>query len=144
MFKDTGRQRAEKIPQWNTRMLIHDARMLIEHVLVNDKDVISELLTTNEYFIAHPGDNKYAREHYESKFSEITDPGFVDSQIENRREQIKRDFNFENMPEKAKRALEAARRDAERTAALYKLAADNGLTRHPSYPFSSKSHGIGD
>ena len=57
VFKDTGRQRAEKIPQWNTTMLIHDARMLIEYVLANDKDVISELLTTNEYFIAHPGDN---------------------------------------------------------------------------------------
>ena len=144
VFKDTGRQRAEKIPQWNTRMLIHDARMLIEHVLVNDKDVISELLTTNEYFIAHPGDNEYAREHYESKFQEITNPGFVDSQIEKRRKQIKRDFNFENMPEKAERALQAAKRDAERTVALYKLAEDNGLNRHPSYPFSSKSHGIGD
>ena len=42
-------------------MLIHDARMLIEHVLMKDKDVIAELLTTNEYFIAHPGDNDYAK-----------------------------------------------------------------------------------
>ena len=144
VFKDTGRQRAEKIPQWNTTMLIHDARMLIEHVLANDKDVISELLTTNEYFIAHPGDNEYAREHYESKIKEITNPGFVDSRVETRRKQIKRDFNFENMPEKDERALEAARRDAEKTVALYKLALDKGLKRHPSYPFSSKSHGIGD
>ncbi|MAT09409.1 MAG: hypothetical protein CMM02_00225 [Rhodopirellula sp.] len=144
VFKDTGRQRAEKIPQWNTTMLIHDARMLIEYVLAKDEDVISELLTTNEYFIAHPGDNEYAREHYELRVGEITDPGFVASQVEKRREQIKRDFNFENMPEKAERALADAQRDAERTVSLYRLALENGLNRHPSYPFSSKSHGIGD
>ncbi|MDB4864259.1 DUF1588 domain-containing protein [Pirellulaceae bacterium] len=144
VFKDTGRQRAEKIPQWNTTMLIHDARMLIEYVLANDKDVISELLTTNKYFIAHPGDNEYAREHYDLRLGEITDPGFVASQVEKRREQIKRDFNFENMPEKAERALADAERDAERTVSLYRLALGNGLNRHPSYPFSSKSHGIGD
>jgi hypothetical protein len=63
VFKDNDRRRAEKIPQWNTGMLIHDARMLIEHVLREDKNVIAELLTTNRYFIAHPGDNEYAREH---------------------------------------------------------------------------------
>ena len=144
VFKDTGRQRAENIPQWNTTMLVHDARMLIEYVLANDRNVISELLTTNKYFIAHPGDNKYAREYYESKVSEITGSKFIDSQIEKRREQIKRDFNFENMPEKAEKALQDARRDAEKTVSLYKLALDNGMTRHPGYPFSSKSHGIGD
>ena len=144
VFKDTGRQRAENIPQWNTTMLVHDARMLIEYVLANDRNVISELLTTNKYFIAHPGDNEYAREYYESKVSEITGSKFIDSQIEKRREQIKRDFNFENMPEKAEQALQDARRDAEKTVSLYKLALDNGMTRHPGYPFSSKSHGIGD
>ena len=56
-------------------MLIHDARMLIEHVLRKDKDVIAELLTTNEYFIAHPGDNEYAREYYDKRIAEIMDPG---------------------------------------------------------------------
>ena len=69
---------------------------------------------------------------------------FVDSQVEKRREQIKRDFNFENMPEKAELSVMDAQRDAERTVALYRLALENGLNRHPSYPFSSKSHGIGD
>ena len=107
VFKDNGRQRAENIPQWNTTMLVHDARMLIEYVLANDRNVISELLTTNKYFIAHPGDNEYAREYYESKVSEITGSKFIDSQIEKRREQIKRDFNFENMPEKAEQLRKA-------------------------------------
>ena len=75
----------EKIPQWNTDMLIHDARMLIEHVLKKDKDVIAELLTTSEYFIAHPGSNEYAKEHYQEKVAEALDPGYVEEQVERRR-----------------------------------------------------------
>ncbi|MDB4711211.1 DUF1588 domain-containing protein [Verrucomicrobiales bacterium] len=144
VFKDNDRRRAEKIPQWNTDMLVHDARMLIEHVLKKDNDVIAKLLTTNEYFIAHPGDNKYAREHYEKVVAEITDPDYAEAQVEKRREQIKRDFNFEDMPEKAEHALEDARRDAEKTVAVYKASLEKGMYRHPSYPFSNKGRGIGD
>jgi hypothetical protein len=144
VFKDTGRQRAEKIPQWNTTMLVHDARMLIEYVLKNDKDVIAELLTTNKYFIAHPGDNEYAQEHYDKKIAEITNPGFVDAQVEKRREQTMRDFNFEGMPEKVERALKDARRDAEKTVSVFKATLDKGMYRHPNFPFSAKSHGISD
>lgn len=144
VFKDNDRRRAEKINQWNTDMLIHDARMLIEHVLKKDKDVIAELLTTNKYFIAHPGDNNYAREHYEKKIAEIMDPGFVEDRIELKRNQIKRDFNFEDMPEKAEEALVAARKDAERTVAMYKETLDKGMHRHPNFPFSGKRRGIAD
>jgi len=144
VFKDTGRQRAEKIPQWNTTMLVHDARMLIEYVLKNDKDVIAELLTTNKYFIAHPGDNEYAQEHYDKKIAEITNPSFVDAQVEKRREQTMRDFNFEGMPEKVERALKDARRDAEKTVSVFKTTLDKGMYRHPNFPFSAKSHGISD
>lgn len=144
VFKDTGRQRAEKIPQWNTTMLVHDARMLIEYVLKNDKDVIAELLTTNKYFIAHPGDNEYAQEHYDKKIAEITNPSFVDAQVEKRREQTMRDFNFEGMPEKVERALKDARRDAEKTVSVFKATLDKGMYRHPNFPFSAKSHGISD
>ncbi len=144
VFKDNDRRGAEKINQWNTDMLIHDARMLIEHVLKKDKGVIAELLTTNEYFIAHPGDNEYAREHYEKKVAEIMDPGFVEAHVEKRRGQIKRDFNFENMPEKAEQALVAARKDAEKTVAMYKATLDKGMHRHPGFPFEGKRRGIGD
>ena len=144
VFKDNDRRHAEKINQWNTDMLIHDARMLIEHVLMKDKGVIAELLTTNEYFIAHPGDNDYAREHYDKRLSEIMDPGYVEAQVDKRREQIKRDFNFEDMPEKAKKALESAQRDAEKTVALYKATIDKGMHRHPNFPFIGKRRGIAD
>ncbi len=87
VFKDNDRKRAERIPQWNTDMLIHDARMLIEHVLKKDQNVIAELLTTNEYFIAHPGNNEYARERYEERIAEVMAPDFIDAQVEIRREQ---------------------------------------------------------
>ena len=144
VFKDNDRRGAEKINQWNTDMLIHDARMLIEHVLRKDKDVIAELLTTNEYFIAHPGDNEYAREHYQKQIAKVMDPGFVEAHVEKRRGQIKRDFNFENMPKKAEEALVAARRDAEKTVAVYKETLDKGMHRHPGFPFEGKRRGIGD
>ena len=144
VFKDNDRRGAEKINQWNTDMLIHDARMLIEHVLRKDKDVIAELLTTNEYFIAHPGDNEYAREHYQKQIAKVMDPGFVEAHVEKRRGQIKRDFNFENMPKKAEEALAAARRDAEKTVAVYKETLDKGMHRHPGFPFEGKRRGIGD
>ena len=144
VFKDNDRRREEKIQQWNTDMLIHDARMLIEHVLKKDKDVIAELLTTNQYFIAHPGDNDYAREHYEKRIAEVLDTGYVEAQIEKKREQIKRDFNYEGMPEKAKRALENARREAELIVSLYKGEQEKGMNRHPNFPWSPRGRGIAD
>jgi len=144
VFKDNDRKRSEKIPQWNTAMLIHDARMLIEHVLKKDKDVISELLTTNEYFVAHPGDNQYAREHYEKRLAEVLDPSYVEAEVDKHRERMKRDFNYKDMPEKAKRALEGKRKEVERSVAKYQKAIDKGMYPHPGYPFSNKSRGIGD
>ena len=144
VFKDNDRKRAEGIPQWNTNMLIHDARMLILHVLRNDKDVIAELLTTNQYFIAHPGDNDYARERYDERIAEVTGPGYVDAQVEKRRKQMERDFNYRDMPEKAARDLERARRDAEALVAVFQKSLDDGKFRHPSFPFTKRSRGIAD
>jgi hypothetical protein len=79
-----------------------------------------------------------------ASIAEVLDPGYVEAQVEKRRSQIERDFNFKNMPEKAERALEAARKDAERTVTKYQTALDKGMTPHPGYPFSPKSRGIGD
>jgi hypothetical protein len=75
VFKDNERQRREKIPQWNTDVMVYDAKLLIGHILKRDQNVIEELLTTDEYFIAHPGDNEYAKEVYEARIAEITGPG---------------------------------------------------------------------
>jgi hypothetical protein len=81
VFKDTDRRRLEGISQWNTQMLIHDARMLINHILGKDEDVIAELLTTNEYFVAHPGDNDFAREFYDERIAEVTHPNYLQQEI---------------------------------------------------------------
>lgn len=144
VFKDNERRQAEKIRQWNTDMLVFDATLLIEFVLKKDKDVINELLTTNEFFIAHPGDNAYTRERYEEKYAEVIDPGFIESQVEKRRKQISRDFNFEEMPERAEQALQATRNEATRIVANFKKAREQGIYPHPSFPFTEKSRGIGD
>ena len=144
VFKDNERRRSERIRQWNPEMLIFDARLLIEHILKKDQDVISELLTTNEFFIAHPGDNDYARERYEEKIEEVTDVAYVELQVDKRREQIARDFNFEDMPEKAEQALNATRNEAKRIVANFKKAMSRGQYSHPSFPFTEKSRGIGD
>ena len=113
-------------------------------MLRRDKDVIAELLTTNEYFIAHPGDNEYARERYEERIAEITDPDYVKSQVEKRRKQIDRDFNFRDMPEKTDRELERARREAEHLVSVFKDSIENGKFRHPGFPFTNRSRGIAD
>ena len=144
VFKDNGRKRAEKIAQWNTEMLIFDASLLIEHVLKKDENVISDLLTTNDFFIAHPGDNEYARERYEEKLAEVTAPGYIEAQVQKRQKQIERDFNFKSMPEKATQALQATRNEATRTVDNFKAALEKGFYSHPSFPFTEKSRGIGD
>ena len=139
VFKDNDRQRAENIPQWNTAMLIHDARMLIEHVLKEDENVIAELLTTNEYFIAHPGDNEYAREFYEQKVAEVTAPDYVAAQVAIAKEQIDRRQERTDVrkysPEEIERRLDEARKNAEKTVLKFKTALEKGIIPHPEVPF---------
>ena len=121
-------------------MLIHDARMLIEHVLRKDKGAIAELLTTNEYFIAHPR-QRVCQRALRKRIAEILDPGHGSASATQK--QIKGDFNFENMPEKAEKALVSAQRDAEKTVAMYQWL-DKGMHRHPAFPFEGKRRGIAD
>lgn len=145
VFKDMDRRRLEKIPQWNTNMLIHDARMLIEHVLRNDREVIAELLTTNQYFIAHPGDNDYAKEFYEQRIAEVIAPGYVEAEVAKKTEQLdKRAQTRPVKPEERKRQLEQTRKDAEKTVLKFELALEKGRNPHPNFPFSDRSRGIAD
>ncbi len=144
VFKDNERRHAEKISQWNPEMMIFDATLLVEHILKKDKNVIAELLTTNEFFIAHPGNNAYALERYEERFAEVTAPDYIESQVENRRQQIAGDFNFDEMPEKAEQALQATRNEATRIVENFNKAKEQGIYAHPSFPFTEKSRGIGD
>lgn len=145
VFKDNDRRRREKINQWNTNMLVHDAKMLIEHVLRQDKDVIAELLTTNQYFIAHPGDNQYAKEFYDEQVAKITAPGYVETKVQQRREQLQKELkDWQLKKDEAERRLESYRKSEQRRVERYKTAIAAGMFPHPSYPFSPKSRGIGD
>ncbi|MFK7909166.1 MAG: DUF1588 domain-containing protein, partial [Akkermansiaceae bacterium] len=147
VFKDNQRKRLEGIPQWNTNLLVHDAKMLIEHILRKDKDVISELLTTNEYFVAHPGDNEYAREYYEERFAEVTHPDFVKNEIAKKEKQIRSKIKRTNIKisEKDwKRQIDKARKEAETKVKNYASAKKQGFNRHPEFPFTNRSRGIAD
>ncbi|MDG2219948.1 MAG: DUF1588 domain-containing protein [Rubripirellula sp.] len=145
VFKDLDRQRREGIAQWNPQMLIHDARMLIEHVLKHDKDVIAELLTTNEWFIAHPGDNEYAREFYEARIAEITSPDFIQKRVAKRKEGLDREAKQFQIPaDEAERRLNQIRNDAKQKVQQFETALKDGRNPHPNFPFSNRSRGIAD
>ena len=145
VFKDSDRRQLEKIPQWNTGMLIHDARMLIEHVLAKDRDVIAELLTTNQYFIAHPGDNDYAKEFYAQRIAEVTSPGYVEAEVAKKTEQLDKKAETRTVkPEERKREIEKARHEAEKTVERFELALEKGRNPHPNFPFTNRSRGIAD
>lgn len=46
-----------------TAGLVSEADMLVEHILLNDKDVFQELLSTDEYYVFHSGDNAAMAEY---------------------------------------------------------------------------------
>jgi hypothetical protein len=142
VFKDNDRRNREGIPQWNTNMLVHDALMLIEYHLRQDQNVIAELLTTSNYFVAHPGDNEFAREHYETTLAQVTHPDYVESQVEERRKSLDRNPNLK--PEERERQLKSTQSRAEQTARRFKVTMEAGFTPLPSFPFSRRSRGIAD
>jgi hypothetical protein len=149
VFKDDERRRRENIAQWNPNMLIHDARMLIEHILEKDEDVIAELLTTNEYFVAHPGDNDYAREFHEEMVAEVTHPDYVERQVakageEHRKGRKPDHFSAADWKKRGEERLQQARRKAEGFQKRFQLALQDGINPHPPFPFSNRSRGIAD
>ena len=145
VFKDNERKSSEGIPQWNTDMLIHDARMLIEYHLKRDQDVIAELLTTDQYFVAHPGDNRFAREFYDERIAEYTAAGYVSIQVAKKKEELDRQQEeWNHSSEERKKRLDQARQRAELKVTHVKTALKKGLNPHPNFPFSDRSRGIAD
>lgn len=59
VFKDQARfgNDYRQVPE----MLVKDADVLIMHIVKEDKNVLNELLTTPDYFVAHSGDNDAER-----------------------------------------------------------------------------------
>jgi hypothetical protein len=149
VFKDQQRRNREAIRQWNPDILVHDAKMLIEHILGKDHDVIAELLTTNKYFVAHPGDNQYAREFYDEKVATVTAPDYVEQEVAKRKvrlaERRKKHLGTEESWQKIyDNELKRARQDAERIVERFRVALDQGMTPHPNFPFTRKSRGLAD
>lgn len=142
VFKDNQRKQSEGIPQWNPAMLIHDARMLIEYHLEQDQDFIAELLTTDQYFIAHPGDNDYAREMFDRTIAEMTQPDYVESAINERRVELEQDPNM--TPERQEENLGRFREQAEWNSWRILGALEDGLTPFTAFPYTNRSRGIAD
>ena len=149
VFKDNDRRRLEGIPQWNTQYLVHDAKMIIEHVLRGDQDVIAELLTTNDYFVAHPGDNGYAREFYDNRVKEVTDPEYVNREVAKAKLEYENRTRPDHVPEaeweeRRRNFLKERRNRAEQAVRLFTNALAEGIHPHPDFPFSNRSRGLSD
>ncbi len=61
VFKDAERFKGDyrRVPD----KLVADADVLVNHIVSEDKDVFVRLLTTDEYFVAHSGDNEKERQN---------------------------------------------------------------------------------
>lgn len=64
VFKDTARfgKDYRKVPE----RLVEDADTLVMHIVRQDRDVLTNLLTTNKYYVSHSGDNKIEREIHDA------------------------------------------------------------------------------
>ena len=81
VFKDDTRRNEADIGFWHAEGLMFDAKLIIIHHLKKDRNFIEEILTTDKYFVAHPGHNEYARKIFNDKGAKIVEgirqfPGF--------------------------------------------------------------------
>ena len=61
VFKDDARFGGQYGRSKVAEQLVTDLDTLVLHVVRDDEDVLAKLLTTEDYFLAHPGDNEQAR-----------------------------------------------------------------------------------
>lgn len=139
VFKDMARVREEDIKQWNTNRLMYEAEQLVEYFINRDQDVIEQLLTSNQFYVAHPGNNQIAREY----LTESLRPDYVELKVSQRLDafiQAKRD------PERQqeKEELDRIRRQAEERAKVTGWAIEDGLRPFPSWPYTRQIRGQSD
>ena len=139
VFKDMARVREEDIKQWNTNRLMYEAEQLVEYFINRDQDVIEQLLTSNRFYVAHPGDNRIAREYLE----EALRPDYVEHKVAQRLDafiQAKRD------PERQqeKEELERIRRQAEERQKVTRWAIEDDLRPFPGWPYTRQIRGQSD
>ena len=81
VFKDDTRRNQAAIGFWHAEGLMFDAKLIIIHHLKKDQNFIEEILTTDKFFVAHPGHNEYARRIFKEKGTKVINgirqfPGF--------------------------------------------------------------------
>jgi len=132
VFKDMSRVNESDIKQWNTNRLMYEAEQFVQYFINRDRDVIKELLTSNRFYVAHPGDNEIARHYYE----EVIREDYVERKVTQRIEDFKR---AKRDPERnqEKEELERIRREAEARAKVVRMAREDGLTPFPGWPYET-------
>ena len=130
VFKDMSRVREADIKQWNTNRLMYEAEQLVQYFINRDKDVIRELLTSNRFYVAHPGDNNIARHYYD----EVIRENYVELKTNQKLEQFKRQKRDPERKQE-KEELNRIRRQAEQRAKVVKMALEDKLTPFPGWPY---------
>jgi hypothetical protein len=130
VFKDMTRVRESDIRQWNTNRLMYEAEQLVEYFINRDQDVIRELLTSNRFYVAHPGDNDIARQYLD----EVQHPDYVERKVSRRIEEFKR---AKRDPERKqeKEELDRIRRQAIARAKVVREASEDDFTPFPGWPY---------
>ncbi len=139
VFKDMNRVEAEGIQQWNTNRLTYEAQQLVEYFVNRDKDVIQELLTSNRFYIAHPGDNKLAKAYYDEAIRE----DYVELKVQQLLEQYKLQKRDPNAAQE-REEIENTRKQAEARQKTVRQAIKDGLTPFPGWPYNREIRGQGD
>lgn len=130
VFKDMSRVNEAHIRQWNTNRLMYEAQQLVEYFINRDQDVIEELLTSNRFYVAHPGNNAIARNLHDA----VIQPDYVEGKVNQRIEAFKRS---KRDPERKQEKEELARirRDAEARAKVVSMALEDGFTPFPGWGY---------
>lgn len=142
VFKDNERKRMEGIPRWSEHQLVFDAQLIIEYQLRRDQNFIPALLTGTGFYVAHPGDNNYAKEMYDTALADVLQPNYIESTVAKRHAELDRDPKMTE--ERREKELKRTRDRAEHTLKQYKQAVADGLKPAPRFPFTQRSPGLGD
>ncbi|MEC9093085.1 MAG: DUF1588 domain-containing protein [Planctomycetota bacterium] len=131
VFKDMARVHESNIRQWNTQRLMYEAEQFIQYWINRDQDVIQELLTSNRFYVAHPGDNEIADQIYR----EVLRPDYVEiklSELLAGYQEAKRDPQGEQEQEETQRI----KRQAEERVKLVADALEDQIAPFPGWPYT--------
>lgn len=130
VFKDDSRVNEANLYQWNPHRLMYEAEQFVQHFINRDQDVIKELLTSNRYLVAHPGDNQIAKKYYD----EVMMPEYADWKVNQKLEEWKR-VNRDPERDQEKRELARIKWQAEERRKIVVKALEDGLTPFPGWPY---------